>query len=751
MIFQPPNSAQKNGDNMKYNVDGTYYNLKNWAEFEPIKIDKKQYCFSDVSSVKYINLPFVFDCEVTSFYENGEKRATMYVWTAIVFDKTVYFGRTWEDFQNFLNRIQNAYGLSKNCRAICYVHNLAYDSHFFLPWFSVSEMFALDTHAPLSFTINECFDFKCSLRLSGLSLDKIGKDIKIGKIHGYDYDKIRHSETPLTNEEMKYCAFDVIVLYNYISQEIQNNGGKITRIAKTFTGITRRETRKRCTPDKVHMKMYKNCKITEIEIMTALENAFLGGYTHANLANAGIVLENVYSYDLSSDYPSQMVKRKFPITGFRRTHSTVLKDPDEYATLMKISFYNIRAKTHHSIISTSKIIGFDSSRATVDNGRLVSYEGIISMWITELDYLIYQMFYTWELENIEIQYVSKKGYLSDPYILQVLELYTHKTTLKGETDPDKVLLYKLAKMMINALYGMSVTNPLKTKWTYERTENETVWKEEIKPRQELLDDYNNSRSNFLAYQWGVWVTAYARYDLLRTVKQISDRAIEFDEDGRPFDDIVYCDTDSIKLLNGEKYRDIFDDFNADDERLMKLSMKNLDLNSDTYSPKDPKGNKRPLGIFVYEPNEIDASLPSYRYFKTLGAKRYIYSFVDDWERPAKIDEKTGKEIAPAAFGITIAGLPKKKNAENLVKRAIAENTTPFDLFENGMKIKAEETGKRILTYSDAGFKTILVDYLGNPCEIEERAFIHMSNAPFEMGIAADFEKLMNMRKKEYIL
>ena len=45
-------------------------------------------------------------------------------------------------------------------------------------------------------------------------------------------------------------------------------------------------------------------------IMDALEYCFQGGYTHCNVSNAGTVLENVDSYDLSSDYPSQMVKQK---------------------------------------------------------------------------------------------------------------------------------------------------------------------------------------------------------------------------------------------------------------------------------------------------------------------------------------------------------------------------------------------------------------------------------------------------------
>ena len=725
---------------MTYQVKSKEFVLKHYTEFIPCRLRDEDIIKSN-KKIEYINKPFVFDCEVTSWINPvGIKRACVYIWTCICFDNDVYYGRTWDDFVRFIEMIKAGYNLSKSKRAICYVHNLSYDSHFFMPWFEITECFAIDTHAPLSFCAAGCIEFKCSLRLSGVSLDKIGKDIGVGKVKGFNYTLKRSPITTLTDEEYKYCMFDVIVLYFYISNQISENQGKITEIAKTFTGITRRESRKRCANDPVHKKMYWNCKIEQLEIMDGLEMAFQGGYTHANSANANQVLQYVHSYDLSSDYPSQMVKQKFPITGFRRVHLQKIMNPEKWATLMKIHITGINAKTHHSIISTSKIINqLDYRNTIIDNGRLVSYPDTITMWITEQDYLIYQMFYSWESEYIEIMYISRKGYLSEPYVLHVLELYQYKTTLKGETDPDKVLLYKLSKAMINSMYGMSVTNPMRTKWTYCRDDDLTVWEQEEKDRQTMLDDYNKSRSNFLSYQWGVWVTAYARADLLRTVKAISDRAEVFDADGRPYDDVVYCDTDSIKLLHGEKYADIFKAFDAEDERKMKAAMQSLDLDDDTYAPKDPKGRARPLGVFAYEPNEIDETLPyTYRYFKTLGAKRYIYSFVEDWEKPG-------------AFGITIAGLPKTRNAKNLVYRAIKEDTTPFELFADGLRIAAEDTGKNTLTYVDSGFTETLTDYQGNTCTVTEKAYIHMSAAPFEMGIAEDFKRLMNKRKRrDYI-
>ncbi len=739
-----------------FEVKGRTFELREWKAFTPAPLGSSVYVKDfhrhDTKNTTYINLPMVYDCEVSSWYNaEGVKRASVYVWTCIVFDTYVYYGRTVRDFVEFLGLVKKAYDLSDKKRAICYIHNLPYDSHFFLPWIEAEDMFAIDSHTPLSFFAQNAFEFKCSLALSNKNLAKIGEDVGVGKVKGFDYSILRHYATPLSDEEWKYCMFDVIVLYHYIEGQIAENKANITDISKTFTGVTRRDCRKECVNDPIHVKYYKECKIKDLEIMKALQQAFQGGYTHSNSANAGYTLENVDSYDLSSDYPSQMVKQKFPITRFRKDMTRTIRDPERYASLIKISITGLKAKTHHSVISTSKIIGGAPPDAIVDNGRLVSTGMTITMWITEMDYLTYKMFYDWDTddEEIEVVYYAQKGYLSEPYVVYCLKLYEQKTQLKDSDNPDDILTYKMSKMKINSLYGMSVTSPMRLKWVYDYDGEDVTWTTECKTEQELLDDANKSRTNFLAYQWGVWVTAYARYDLLRTVKRISDEADCYDEDGRPFDDVVYCDTDSIKILNGAKHKHIFDEFNAEVESAMKNAMKVLTLDEDVYAPKDPHGNPRPLGVFTYEPNELDKSLPSYRYFKTLGAKRYVFSFTEDWDRPAKINDE-GKVEKPASFGITIAGLPKR-NAKTLVDRALQEDTTPFDLFTDQLSIPKELTGKNIVTYVDSGFDEDVVDYLGNPAHVEERAYIHMEAAPFKMGIDGDFKRIMNKRRRSNVL
>ena len=51
------------------------------------------------------------------------------------------------------------------------------------------------------------------------------------------------------------------------------------------------------------------------------------------------------------------------------------------------------------------------------------------------------------------------------------------------------------------------------------------------------------------YQWGVYVAAYARQNLLKMILKID------------YCDFVYSDTDSIKFKNLEKYKKDFDKYN----------------------------------------------------------------------------------------------------------------------------------------------------------------------------------------------
>lgn len=703
---------------------------------------KRKFKSGKYPPVYYINLPMCFDSEVTSYYnKNSEKRATLYIWQLNVFG-IVYYGRTIPEFIKFLDTLRETLGLTKYIKCIVYVHNLAYDSHFFLPYADITRMFATDTHEPLTFEISECFIFKCSARLSGKKLSTLSEawekeHPEIHKISGYDYKKIRHWNTPLSADELRYCEMDVIVLYEYILNEITQNNGKIFEIPLTKTGYARRFCRNICLSSPRYKKWFmKNTPVSK-ELYKMLTMAFTGGITHANRLYVGETYENVDSFDLASSYPSQMVKRKYPSTPFVKKTLTAFPNVDRYATIAAVKIHNMRATTKHSILSAHKcqFKNCSTDGLIIDNGRLVNCDGDVFTVITDVDYENLKMFYTYDNIEFYSAYVSNKAYLPDEFVTAVLKSYCDKSVLKG--DKQRKIDYQILKGLLNSLYGMCVAKPIHPDISYFYDETKTeFWAElEITPDEieEKLQKYRDDKSSFLLYQTGVYITAYARNDLLKAIRAICDRSDSFDDDGIPLDDVVYYDTDSIKLLHSEKYIDIFQKFNAENMQDMYSAMDLHGFKRDLVEPQSADGYIQQLGIFDHEENENNTKYPyTYMLFKTLGAKRYIYSYDGD------------------DIHITLAGVSKTEGAKYIKEFSEKENKSPFDVFDNGLSFPAGKSGKQTVTYKDEGFTEQLTDYLGNTVTVTEKAFIHMEDTRYDLSMDSDFMKLIQKTRSELL-
>ena len=91
---------------------------------------------------------------------------------------------------------------------------------------------------------------------------------------------------------------------------------------------------------------------------------------------------------------------------------------------------------------------------------------------------------------------------------------------------------------------------------------------------------------FLSFAYGVWVTAYARDNLLR-------RLIELDEY------TVYADTDSLKLLSGYD-KSVIDKYNQSVENKINFVSSILHIDVNRYAPLDIHGEKHMLGVFECE-------------------------------------------------------------------------------------------------------------------------------------------------------
>lgn len=206
----------------------------------------------DNKNIVWYNVPASFDIETSSFYEGGNlpenKRAIMYIWMFGIGDIVTY-GRTWEEFEFFIQTLSVFLDLNENHRLPVYVHNLAYEWQFIRKHFKWDKVFLLEDRKPVKARFGG-IEFRCSLKLSGgKSLANVGKDLQHHKLEkkvgDLDYDLIRTPETPMTEKELGYCEYDIRVLNAYIEEKIEQDGS-VNRIPLTNTGYVREYCRKAC-------------------------------------------------------------------------------------------------------------------------------------------------------------------------------------------------------------------------------------------------------------------------------------------------------------------------------------------------------------------------------------------------------------------------------------------------------------------------------------------------------------------------
>lgn len=664
----------------------------------------------------YAEIPLAFDIETSSSYVENEKFANMYIWAFGLAD-SIYYGRTWKEFIDFIDLLSESWGLSKVYRAIIYIHNLSYEFQFFRKHFEWEKVFAVDERKPIKALTVSGVEFRDSYILSGFSLAKTAENLTehtIDKLIGdLDYSLTRHRETEITNQEWEYIKNDILIIIYYIDEQIKQYGS-IAKIPLTNTGRVRQYVRGKCMNDesgkrdnnkrKKYHDLMLNMVLT-VDDYKQLKRAFMGGFTHASNIHSGKILENVTSIDFTSSYPSVMVTEKFPLSSPKSVSvdsiAELEKLMNDYCVIFDVKFTNIRSSIgYENYISESKTGNLING--IVNNGRVFSADSLETT-LTELDYNIIKNTYSYDsiaVRNVKTMY---KGYLPKPIIDSVLELYQGKTELKGVKG--KEVEYLLSKGMLNSIYGMTVTDIAKDNHIYS-----DEWELEIVDLEKILNNHNKSKNRFLYYAWGVWVTAYARFNLWSGILAMGL-------------DYVYSDTDSIKFLNYNKHKSYIDLYNKElkEKQLQVIDYYNLDPK--LFNPKTIKGIEKPLGVWDFE--------GTYKRFKTLGSKRYL------------LEDESGE------LELTVSGL-SKRNGLDYMKRKSGSNTGVFNMFNDTLFIPSSETGKNTHTYIDSERTVELADYQGNAIEVTELSGVHLESTEFTLNVSDEYFKFLENLKQGYL-
>lgn len=674
----------------------------------------------------YLSIFGTLDIETTNITYGEKVIAIMYIWQVCIGDlegkqRDIYTGRTWRDLIDLLAIIADKFKCNSKRKIVLYVHNLAFEFQFLRSLLYIEKMFAVKKRVPLKFVGNECFEFRCSYKLTNMSLAKFceAENVKHGKRTGFDYLKERYPDTTLSDFDLLYAIDDVLGLHEAICHKLKMDKDTLATVPLTSTGYVRREARERVRSNRANIYAFKDSALSEYEYKLC-KAATRGGNTHANVLYSGEVLGEdiehapavMLSRDKKSSYPFEMVVSDYPTGKFLHDApargldllSPILDNGD--AAIAHVVFYNLRLKprVYFPYIAKNKCQQMPPKANAdywYDNGRVIKAP-LVRCVINEIDARIIDAQYTYDAVDIVDIIRTAKAPLCKEYRDYVLELFK----MKCELEDQDAYYYAKFKNRINALFGMMLTDVSRTEIAY--TAND--WAEDAPAVAQSLAKYYKSFRSFLSYQHGLWVTSNARWSLQQGLDAVGI-------------DGVYTDTDSVKYIGNHDA-----EFNALNAEIIERSK------SRGVMPVTVRGRTSILGVW-----EEDAA---YSAFITHGAKKYAYRYSDDdCNKPSKRGH----------LGVTVAGLNKTKAVAYLETKgglkAFDAGRYSADGYSVGLEFGELDSGRLEAKYDDI-VRYERTTYKGH--EIEITSNVALVPTTYTLGITKEYADLIEMRETVFI-
>lgn len=527
-------------------------------EYEPTK-QLDFYVSKSKKKANYLQDIIALDTETSHNHNDEMPVGWIYQW-AFKFCDDVVIGRTPTELLTVLDKIISFYGLNEKNKILIYVHNLSYDMNYLVDFLvghygNNYTQISPEVHKFTTFSIGG-LEFRCSYMLSNSSLDKWCNDLNTEhkKLTGaIDYNVIRYQDTELQQIDWDYMIGDVESLYDCVQAQLSMYKDTLSTVPLTSTGYIRREERNNYKKDRHNYFAFIDTML-DVETYLLCETAFSGAYTHGNRFFAGKTVNGKIRHrDFRSHYPSQIMCYQFPIGRFNllKENATIqycLKMSNVYCQLIVITLKNCTLKKGVTMpyLQQSKCYAGrkDGFHSINDNGRILKFTGETTIVITELDLKLICKQY-----NIEEYYISKvygaiKGDIPEFIAETTNSAFYGKTAYKYEEKNAKTVEEKAiahlnlmqSKALLNAIYGCKATRPVRQEfkiengeWTREELTNEVI--------KEKLDAYYKSYNSFNRFQFGVWITSCARYELFEYIECIG------------YENCLYSDTDSAFYIS----------------------------------------------------------------------------------------------------------------------------------------------------------------------------------------------------------
>ena len=663
--------------------------FKHYSKFNPYTYSIDTYFMGRGKKRKeYIDIALGFDIETTSTCIDDDKVAWAYHFQ-FCFGQDCYYGRNLSDVKYVFDDISEWAG---DRMVICWIHNLSYEFGFLTEYLKFEDIFATAPNHPIKCRYKNII-FRCSYAFSNMSLSLLAKTYCQTQkgVDDLDYRIIRYPNTPLSIIEKLYCYKDVKILsefyYNHIAPTYLR-GKKRKWLPLTNTAKVRNDMQKRIRNYNEYKKIYSSVYPTE-EIYNILRLCFYGGIVRANAMYFSKVLSGVASRDRKSSYPAVQFQYLYPMGRFYRIDPKKETDFDnkEYVKMYNVTFLNLKCIAPISIMPYDK--AKTSRDVVLDNGRIFK-ASVVSIYCTNIDLSLWKKFYTGSVKINEC-WISKKGRLCRFQIESLFDYYIGKKKYKGVAGKEDIYLKK--KNMLNSNFGCCVQKHNDETLTYNYNNGE--WLKEPIP-------YQQKQSEFLLYQVGVWITAYARMELLTAMYEIWQYDLKHNLPSA----IVYGDTDSCKYLyrNGI-YEHIFDKLDKEIQLKTKKACEYYNLDYDSLSD---------IGTWDLETHIKGSDIYTYDTFITLGSKRYLHN---------------GQP--------TISGLP----IQGFKNYCTKHNLTPEKAFRCGTYFSENDINKICMTYRVNPKQYIIsndgIDY------ITPHHYVYAQNVGFKLDIGSDYSNFLS--------
>lgn len=596
--------------------------------------------------------------KIEKCFREWKAGALPFIWQCSINDWVLY-GRELKGFLDLLEYIENKIG---GAELHIWIHNISYEYQFLREIISFTDKFFTEARKPLNLKKDNII-FRCSYRLTNMSLAKWGEQIGVEKAVGdLDYHALYTPLTKLSEKQLNYCETDIRVMTAGIRNYLKEYH-HIKDIPFTQTGIPRRDIKKLGAKVKGFTRKVAKMQPKTAEDWKVFHAVYAGGLTLCNPDKAGYIIQahtpgvmgyiNVStdpnnpicqrSVDRTSAYPAAMLER-YPCSDFYKTNEIPAWD-DGYHHLCLLEFINLKAKYDVTPWSASKRIMISDATYNADgisnnNGKIIKCDRFAGYFL-ETDYKLLSLFYTWDDCIVHSHRIALSDYMDKHVVEYMLKRYEAKTMLKTDKDPTR---YNLEKQKLNSIYGMCGTALIHDDIIEEGWEFHTKRKSDEQILEELLKLQEFDYNNVLPYIWGCYVTSHQRLALMTTAQELG------------INKLSYTDTDSLKGAYTDDDMLLVDGIN---QRIIEWTNKRLTdqgINQELSRPKDKKGRPQYLGTWENDANYYEISY--------LGAKRYAY-----------------RENVKDKIHITIAGVPKA--AGNMLQSVgdLKEGLT-FDFFQS---------------------------------------------------------------------